>query len=95
MTSETHYYVWYRVAGDVTAATAAIEAMLCDVSTAAGIPARLRMRRDDSRTWMEIYENVADAPAFERALATCVARHDAGRWAEGAKRHTEAFVAIR
>jgi hypothetical protein len=95
ISAPTHYYVWYRVIGDVDTALPAIEAMLTDVTTATGVVARLRARRDEPRTWMEIYENVADAAAFEPALAACVAKHEAASWAEGGTRHTEAFVAVR
>ena len=58
-----------------------------------GVQGRVLVRRDDPRTWMEIYENVADTAAFELALAAAVQRHEAARFAEGGKRHTEPFVA--
>ena len=42
----------------------------------AGVTGRVLVRRDDPRTWMEIYEHVADARLFERELAAGVARHE-------------------
>ncbi len=89
----THYYLWYRVAGDPATARRAIDAVLRDLAIQCGVQGRVLVRRDDPRTWMEIYENVADAAAFEQALAAAVQRHDAARFAEAGTRHAEPFVA--
>jgi hypothetical protein len=89
----THYYVWYRVQGDFVDARASISAVLRDVSLHTGVTGRLLVRRDDPRTWMEIYENVVDAARFEQALVAAALRHDAARFAEGKERHLEPFVA--
>ena len=88
----THYYVWYRVAGDAGEARTAIDALLHDVFATAGIAGRVLIRRDDPRTWMEVYENVADAKSFETKLAVAEQRRDVGRFTDG-KRHVEPFVA--
>jgi Domain of unknown function (DUF4936) len=93
VTQVTHYYVWYRIVGDPAAARAAIDALLADLFRHAGVTGRVLVRRDDPRTWMEIYEHVADVPLFERELAASAARHAVAHWAEDGKRHTEPFVA--
>ncbi|MFO1412862.1 MAG: DUF4936 family protein [Burkholderiales bacterium] len=87
-----HYYVWYRVTGDATAARAAVDALLHGVFRHAGVTGRVLVRRDDPRTWMEVYEHVADVALFERELAAAVARRGVGRHVEGGVRHTEPFL---
>lgn len=93
MTPVVHYYIWYRITGDHGGARAAVDALLQDVFRHAGVSGRVLVRRDDPRTWMEIYEHVADVLLFERELAAAVRRHDIARWIEGGARHTEPFVA--
>jgi len=92
MTRTTHYYIWYRVTGDPVPARAAVDALQADVFRHAGVTGRVLVRRDDPRTWMEVYEHVADVMRFERELAAGVARHGVANWAEGHSRHTEPFV---
>ena len=92
MPALSHYYVWYRVHGDPVEARRAVDAVLADVFLHAGAQGRVLVRRDDPRTWMEIYEHVGDTHLFERELASAVARHGAAAHAEGHARHTEAFV---
>ncbi len=87
------YFVYYRIpaenAGPMHAKTLA---MFRDVERDTGVAGRLMRRRDDSGTWMEIYEGVADPAAFEVALAAAVLRHDFLRvLAPGAARKTEVF----
>ena len=89
----THFYVWYTVAADRAAALAAVSGLLAAVEDATGIAGRVLARRDDPATWMEIYENVGDAAAFERTLATLVRRHDVAR-VSGGLRHVERFAAL-
>jgi len=91
--SATHYYIWYRVAGDFVDARAAVAAVVRDVGLNSGVAGRVLVRRDDPRTWMEIYENVVDMQRFEQALATATVRHDVARFAEDGQRHVEPFVA--
>ena len=87
----THYYVWYRLAGDGAQAHKAVAAMMQDMFVHAGVTGRVLVRRDDPRTWMEVYENVADARLFEEKLRAAEHRHEvAGLTADG--RHLEAFV---
>jgi hypothetical protein len=88
----THYYIWYRVTGDAGAARAAVDALLRDVFAVAGVTGRVLVRRDDPRTWMEVYENVADAARFEDVLVASAQRHEVARFAEDGKRHFEPFM---
>ena len=93
MQSPAHYYVWYRLRGDAGRASGAIDALLADVFLHAGVQGRLLVRRDEPRTWMEVYDHVMDPTLFERELAAAVARHAAGTHAEDGVRHCEAFIA--
>lgn len=88
----THYYVWYRVAGDAGEARRAVDAVMRDVVANAGVSGRMLIRRDDPRTWMEIYENVGDAKRFEEKLDNAVMRHGFARFVEGGKRQVEPFI---
>ena len=88
----THYYVWYTVAADRAAALAAVSALLAAVEDATGVAGRVLARREDPSTWMEIYENVTDTAAFDRALGALARRHGVDRIA--AARHVERFAAL-
>jgi hypothetical protein len=82
----TNYYVYYRVdAARAVTLRAEIEALLGKVEKQSGIRGRWMRRRDDAATYMEVYENVADAAAFEALLA----RESAGL---GLERRVERFV---
>lgn len=87
----TYYFVWYRVPGDAAAARAAVNALMQDLARHTGVTGRLLMRADTPPTWMEAYECVADADAFDSAYAAATARHAVAAHApEG--RHVERFV---
>lgn len=88
-----HYYVWYRVLAEPSAARRAVNALQDDLATQTGIRGRVLVRRDDPATWMEVYEDVATPAQFEPALAAAVARHRAADFAHDHARHTETFVA--
>ncbi len=85
------YYVYYRVT-QASQATALARELLAAMKQKTGIAGRLLRKRDDPATWMEIYEGVQDAPAFERSLAECV---EAIRFTSvlqpGSTRHLECF----
>jgi len=87
-----HFYVWYRVAGDAAHAREAITAMMLDVAIRTGVAGRLFERADDAATWMEVYADIDDRRAFERALARAVKAHAAAALADG-ERHVECFCA--
>jgi hypothetical protein len=70
------YYVYYKVPPENAARVRdAIERLQRDLAAATGVHGRLLRRRDDETTWMEIYEDVRDAAAFERALDELARRH--------------------
>jgi len=92
MATATHYYIWFRVAGDLERAREAVNAVVADLNRRTGIAGRLLQGRADPRTWMEIYENVTDARAFERELDAAVTRHGVAQFAENGRRNQEAFV---
>lgn len=73
----TSLYIYYRVAEDDADAHAArVRAMLDEVAKTTGVRGKLLRRADDRETWMEIYEDLADAPAFEAALSAAVEHHE-------------------
>jgi hypothetical protein len=90
------FYVYYRVSEpDSAAARACAEAVVADVRDATGVAGRLLRRCDDPGTWMEIYENVPAAAAFERILARAAESRGLGRHlAAGAARVVERFESL-
>ena len=93
MSGATHFYVWYTVTVERGLALRAVSDLIAAVEEDTGVAGRVLARRDDASTWMEIYENVADAAAFERTLAALVRRHDVAR-ISGGVRHVERFGAL-
>lgn len=89
-----HYYIWYRIAGDPAPARGAVNALQQDVARATGVIGRLLIRADDPTTWMEVYECVGDAKAFEQALAHATSTHGVPALAPDG-RHVERFVDAR
>lgn len=64
-----------------------------EVQASTGVAGHFLRKADDPWTWMEIYENVLDAPAFDAALEQAIDRHGLMRFLEdGGRRHTERFV---
>jgi hypothetical protein len=47
---------------------AAVERLFAAVERECGVRGRWMHRRDDPSTYMEVYEGVSDAPAFEHVL---------------------------
>ena len=65
----THYYIYYRISPqDVTRIRRAVDGLFASLEQACGVRGRWMRRRDDPSTYMEVYENVQDAAAFEAAL---------------------------
>ena len=93
MPTHVQYFVWYAIAGDPQATRAAIDAVMADIARRTGVNGRLLVRRDQPGTWMEIYEDVADAVSFEREIAIVALRHNLSRLIIGGTRHVELFVA--
>ena len=64
-----NYYVYYKVApGRVDELRPRIEALFSLVEKRSGVRGRWMRRRDDPATYMEVYEGVADEPAFEALI---------------------------
>jgi hypothetical protein len=65
----THYYVYYRVSSDELARLrGGVQAMFKTLEAQCGVRGRWMHRRDDPSTYMEVYEGVKDAAAFEALL---------------------------
>lgn len=89
------YYVYYRLrhGADHAEAFARITAMQQALCARTGVTGRLLMRRDDTDTWMEIYEPVVDTLPFEHALQQEVESAGVPALIEpGSARHLERFV---
>ena len=89
-----NYYIYYRVASSdaarVRKVVDALQSALCEET---GVQGSLLRRDDDATTWMEIYENVADPPTFERVLDRLLAQHHFDRCLPpDSRRHTERFT---
>lgn len=81
----TNYYVYYRVElARLEFFRSSVELLFGKIESATGVRGRWMHRRDDPSTYMEVYEGVADEPAFEALLA----RESA---ALGLERKTERF----
>jgi hypothetical protein len=92
--SQLAYYVYYRIASDVDrCARDRVRAAQAELTAALGISARLLSKRDEPDLWMEVYEGVTDAAAFEHALALSVERYELAQLARpGTVRKMECFV---
>jgi len=86
-----NYYVWYRVAGDDADSETVVRAMMARLGCRSGVAGRLLRKRDEPRLWMEVYEGVADGPAFERLMAEKVAEFDVDMFLDGPRR-VECFL---
>lgn len=87
-------FIYYAIGEDrepdaSLAATALIEA----VQALSGIRGRLMRRADDATTWMEIYENVADAAQLVATIDACLPASALLACLSG-PRHTEIFVPL-
>lgn len=91
--SSLSYYIYYRVdparAAELEPRVRAMQASLdCKI----GVAGRLLKKRDEPQVWMEIYEEVEDATAFERALAEAVERERLADFLQpGSGRSSECF----
>lgn len=88
------HFVWYRLRGDRAAARRAIERLQREVAARTGVAGRLVARVDDSSTWMEIYEGVADGALFDRVLADAEREVGASGLAVDGARHVERFAPL-
>jgi quinol monooxygenase YgiN len=64
-----HYYVYYKIAPDrAPQMRAMVEKLFQEIEKQCGVRGRWMRRRDDPSTYMEVYEEVKDAAAFEALL---------------------------
>ena len=64
-----NYYVYYKVEpARAEALRADVQSLFERVERACGVRGRWMRRRDDPATFMEVYEDVQDAEAFESLL---------------------------
>jgi hypothetical protein len=91
--SPTWYYIYYRVAAPrADEAAHAVRRLLQQVEARTGVAGRRLCRHDDPLMWMEVYENVADAALFERALSQALDDSGLGACLDTRARSTERFV---
>jgi len=65
----THYYVYYKLAPEqVPQLRGMVESLFGAIEKQCGVRGRWMHRRDDPSTYMEVYEEVKDAVAFEALL---------------------------
>ena len=65
----TNYYVYYKVElVRFAEMRAKVDRLFEIVEREAGVRGRWMQRRDDSTTWMEVYEGVRDTAAFDALL---------------------------
>jgi hypothetical protein len=65
-----NYYVYYKLdPAGAEDARAKVQAIFAAIERAHGVRGRWMRRRDDAATFMEVYEGVSDAAAFEALLA--------------------------
>jgi hypothetical protein len=85
------YYIYYRVAKPAQA-LGLVRDIQAVLKTRCSIAGRLVRKRGDVSNWMEIYEGVRDAVAFEHNLALAVqTAHFDNVMEPGSARHMECF----
>ena len=86
-----HAYVYYRIDPlQAGLAAARIDALLETMATHCSPPPRRLSRCDDTATWMEIYEGIADFAAFSAAMNAAVQTVGCAAFTQG-ERHLECF----
>ena len=85
-----NYYIYYRVLTDDTETELLIRSMQSRLVCSSGVSGYLLKRRDDPLTWMEVYENIGDAAAFERQMQQILDVTDSAMFIDG-KRTVERF----
>ena len=89
----TSYFIYYRVApGREPFAEQQTLRLQGQLSASLGARCRLMRKRGEPDLWMEVYEAVGNAVAFERALAEGVRELELEELlAPGSRRHVECF----
>ena len=81
-----NYYVYYKVDPQrVAEVRSLVESLFSEIEQHCGVRGRWMRRRDDPSTYMEVYEGVRDAVAFEALISRVGARL-------GVPRKLEVFV---
>lgn len=89
----SHAYIYYRVdAAQAARAATRVDALLRAMAPHCGKQPRRLVRCDDTSTWMEIYEDIADWQAFATALRAAEAQTGLAAFIDG-DRHLECFAA--
>ena len=88
-----HFYIYYRINPSFEAeASAAVKQIQYDIEAEANIAGRLLSKREEPLLWMEVYEGVAAAEAFEAILDKAVEKSGFTRFLQpGSARRTECF----
>ena len=88
-----HFYIYYRITPDFAdEAKLAIRELQAHLFRETGIQGRLLIKHDDPDLWMEIYEQVLDPQAFQKALSAKADGHQADKWLRpGSARKIEQF----
>jgi hypothetical protein len=64
-----HYYVYYKFDPvRIEEVRSVVQSLFHEVKSATGVQGEWQRRRDDPSTFMEVFPNVTDAGAFDRAL---------------------------
>lgn len=85
-------YIYYRVAPEHSAAIVERVALQMQAMRAfCSLPPRLMQRCDDNATWMEIYEDIPDWPAFVDALERAATETGLASFL-ASERHIECFL---
>ena len=65
-----NYYVYYKIElSRLEQVRSAVETLFLEIQHECGVQGRWMRRRDDPATYMEVYQGVSDARAFEDALS--------------------------
>lgn len=86
-----NYYIYYRVLADDAETELLVRSMQSRLACGSGVAGYLLKRSDDPLTWMEVYENVGDATAFERQMQRMLEAVDIAMFIDG-KRMIERFL---
>ena len=85
-------YIYYRIDPEqADLASACIASLLTAMAKHCSQPPRRLIRCDDPSTWMEVYEGIADFPAFSIALKQAALEFDCVAFTDG-DRHLECFA---
>ena len=88
--SALNYFVYYKFdPARIADLRTVVEKVFLRVDATTGIQGQWQRRRDDRSTFMEIYSNVTDGAAFDRALASAL--EESGFAQLGIQRATEIF----